>query len=141
MVSKILCATRGGAASRRTRNAAIELAKERDDKLLFLYVVDLEFLNRMAEAGVSNTEQELTARGRSLLLSARELAAERGVAAEMIIHTEEMRDEVKDVVHKEEVSLVVMGQPAGPKSVFELDDVEAIASEIEDELGIEARII
>jgi nucleotide-binding universal stress UspA family protein len=98
MVSKILCATRGGAASRRTQNAAIELAKERDDKLLFLYVVDLEFLNRMAEAGVSNTEQELTARGRSLLLSARELAAERGVAAEMIIHTEEMRDEVKDVV-------------------------------------------
>jgi hypothetical protein len=35
---------------------------------------------------------------------------------------------------------VVLGQPAGPESVFELADVVAIASEIEDEAGIEARI-
>ncbi|MEA3339900.1 MAG: universal stress protein [Chloroflexota bacterium] len=44
-MGKILCATRGGEASYRTQDAAIELAKERGDTLLFLYVVDLHFLD------------------------------------------------------------------------------------------------
>jgi hypothetical protein len=57
---RILCATRGGEASHRAQNAAIKLAKERDDTLLFLYAADPEFLDKMAEAGVLNTEQELT---------------------------------------------------------------------------------
>ncbi|HIQ01546.1 MAG TPA: hypothetical protein EYH30_05385, partial [Anaerolineales bacterium] len=45
-MGKILCATRGGEASYRTQDAAIALARERGDSLIFLYVVDTHFLDR-----------------------------------------------------------------------------------------------
>ncbi|MGD2176211.1 MAG: universal stress protein [Anaerolineae bacterium] len=145
MMGRILCATRGGEPSHRTQDEAIELAKERDDTLLFLYVVDPEFLGRMAEANVLNTEQELARVGRRLLLLATDRTADQGVAAETIIRTGEMREEVKDTAHKEVVSsgrsARRAGAAAGEESVFELADLEAIAGEIEDGVGVETRII
>jgi hypothetical protein len=71
----------------------MELAKEWDDALLFLYVVDLGFLEKMAEAGLLNTEQELSRVGRSLLLQATARAADRGGAAETIVRTGQMRED------------------------------------------------
>ena len=49
-MGKILCATRGGEASYRTQDAAVALAKEQGDELLFLFVVNLGFLDRTARA-------------------------------------------------------------------------------------------
>ena len=43
-MGRILCPTRGGEGSYRTQDAAIAMAKERGDELVFLYVVDLDFL-------------------------------------------------------------------------------------------------
>jgi hypothetical protein len=47
-MAKILCATRGGEASYRTQDAAVALAKERGDELVFLFVADISFLNQTA---------------------------------------------------------------------------------------------
>lgn len=47
-MGKILCATRGGEASRHAQDAAIALTQERGEELVFLHVVDVEFLNRIA---------------------------------------------------------------------------------------------
>jgi hypothetical protein len=52
-MGKILCATRGGEASYRIQDAAIALAKERGDTLLFLYaesVFELSGLQAFAAA-------------------------------------------------------------------------------------------
>lgn len=106
-----------------------------------LYVVDLQFVDRTVGADVVNTEQKLTEIGRPQLLSAKERAAEHGVATEAIIRTGEMRKEVKNTPRKEGISLVVQGQPAGEESVLELGDLEAIANEIEDEASVEACIV
>ena len=43
-MKKILCATRGGEASLRTQDAVIAMAQETGATILFLYVVDVEFL-------------------------------------------------------------------------------------------------
>ena len=75
----ILCATRGGEASLRTQNAAIALAKERGDELAFLYIVDLEFLNKTAAPIMVDVENELAELGNFLLLVAKERANEQGV--------------------------------------------------------------
>lgn len=139
-MGKILCATRGGEASYRTQDAAIALAKERGDTLLFLYVVDLHFLDKTSGSGVVDVEQEMTKMGRFLLTMARDRANERGVAAKTTIREGGLREELKDAAREEGASLVVLGRPAG-ESVFELADLEAIASEIEGETGVETRIV
>lgn len=65
-----------------------------------------------------NTEQELTETGRSLLLSAKERAAKQDVATGTIIRTGEMHWDAKNTPRKEDVALVVLGQPAGEESVW-----------------------
>jgi len=140
-MGKILCATRGGEASYRTQDAAIALAKERGDTLLFLYVVDLHFLDKTAAPIVVNVDNEVTKMGEFLLLMARERAAEQGVAADAISRKGAVREELKKAALEEGASLIVLGRPAGAKSVFKLAGLEAFAAQIEAETGVETRIV
>ena len=140
-MGKILCATRGGEASYRTQDAAMALAKERGDTLLFLYVVDLHFLDKTGGAIVVDVENEVSKMGRFLLLMARERAAEQGVEADAVCRRGEVREELKNAAREECVSLVVLGRPAGEESVFKLAGLEAFAAEIEAETGVETVIV
>lgn len=74
-MGKILCATRGGEASYRTQDAAIALAKERGDTLLFLYVVDLHFLDKTAAPIVVDVGNEVTKMGAALVVLGRPAGA------------------------------------------------------------------
>jgi len=140
-MSKILCATRGGEASYRTQDAAIALAKERSDTLLFLYVVDIHFLDKTAAPIVVDVGNEVTKMGEFLLLMAQERAAEQGVTATTICRRGEFREELKRAALEGDVSLVVLGRPAGDESIFHLAGLQAFAAEIEAETGVEARIV
>jgi len=140
-MGKILCATRGGEASYRTQDAAIALAKERGDTLLFLYVVDLRFLDKTAAPIVVDVGNEVAKMGEFLLLMAKERAAEQGVEAETICREGEFREKLKDAAREEEASLVVLGRPADEESVFQLAGLEAFAAEIESETGVETRLV
>jgi nucleotide-binding universal stress UspA family protein len=140
-MGKILCATRGGEASRRTQDKAIALAKERGDELLFLYVVDIHFLDKTAAPIVVDVGNEVTKMGEFLLLIAQERSLEQGVTASTLVHKGEVREELKKAALEEGVSLVVLGKPAGEESVFELVSLQAFAAEIEAETGVETRIV
>jgi nucleotide-binding universal stress UspA family protein len=142
-MSKIICATRGGEPSYRTQDKAIALAKERGDTLIFLYVVDLHFLDKMAGSGIVDAEQEMTKMGEFLLLMAKERAAAQGIEAQTISRTGEVREEVQKAACEEGASLIVMGQPGDGdgESVFQLVDLETCAAEIESETGVETRIV
>ena len=140
-MGKILCATRGGEASYRTQDAAIALAKERGDTLLFLYVVDLRFLDKTAAPIVVDVGNEVAKMGRFLLWMAKERATEQGVAADPTCRQGAVPEELKNAAREEGVSLVVLGRPAGEESVFQLAGLEAFAAEIESETGVETRII
>lgn len=140
-MGKILCATRGGEASRRTQEKAISLAKARGDELLFLYVVDMHFLDKMAAQIVVDVEQEMVKMGEFLLLIAQERAAEQDVKAIGIYRTGKVREELKRAAFQEDVTLVILGRPAGDDSVFQLASLQAFAAEIEAETGVEARVV
>jgi nucleotide-binding universal stress UspA family protein len=140
-MGKILCATRGGEASYRTQDKAIALAKERGDELLFLYVVDIHFLDKTAAPIVVDVENEVTKMGKFLLLMAQERAAEQGVGADTICCKGKVREELKNAARAEDVTVVVLGRPAGAESVFELADLQAFAAEIEAETGTPVRIL
>ena len=140
-MGKILCATRGGEASYRTQDKAIALAQERGDELLFLYVANIRFLDKTHAPIVVDVEQEMVKMGEFLLLMAQERAAEQGVTASTLCRTGKMREELKIVARQQGVSLVVLGRPAGKESVFQLTSLQAFASEIKDEIGIETQIV
>jgi nucleotide-binding universal stress UspA family protein len=140
-MGKILCATRGGEASYRTQDAAIALAKEQGHTLVFLYVVDLHFLDKTSAPLVVDVEGELDKMGKFLLLMAKERAEEQGVEAETICREGKVREVLKQVAHEADASLVVLGRPAGTRSAFKLAGLEAFAAEIEAEVGVATRIV
>lgn len=141
-MGKILCATRGGEASYRTQDAAIALAKERGDELLFIFVVDTRFLDKARRAVRPDVvAEEMSHMGEFLLAMAQERAQKQGVAADYVLRRGEFRDELKAAAREKEVDLVVLGKPAGTGSAFVPTALEAFAAEIESETGLATRII
>ncbi len=141
-MGKILCGTRGGEASYRTQDAAIALAKERGDELLFLYVVDIGFLSKTARAvrpDVVTTEMEHM--GEFLLVMAQERAQKQDVPADYILRHGKLRDELIAVARQPDVTMVVLGKPAGDESAFVPKSLAAFAAEIEAETDTPVRIV
>ena len=137
----ILCPTRGGPASYSTQDKAITLAKERGDTLLFLYVVDLRFLDKTAAPIVVDVGDEVQEMGEFMLLMAKERAEGQGVETRTISRKGKVREEIKRIAQEEGVSLILLGRPAGEESSFQLAELEKFAAEIEMEIGIEVVIV
>ena len=127
----ILCAARGGEASYRTQQAAISFAKERNEELIFLYVIDLSFLNKTAAPIVVDIENELKQMGNFFLLMAKERAAEQGIEVRTMIRKGFVREEIINAIQQEEATTVILGQPGEKRSTFRMSDLEAFAAEIE----------
>ena len=137
----ILCATRGGEEGYRTQDKAIAMAKDRGDTLLFLYVVNLQFLDKTAAPIVVDVEDEISDMGEFLLLMAKERAAEHGVEANTICRKGNLRQEIKKAALEEDVSLVLLGHPVSDKSAFQLAGLKKFAQEIESETGVKTEIV
>lgn len=127
----ILCATRGGEASYRTQQAAIALAKEHGDEIVFLYIIDLHFLDKTAAPIVVNIENELAQMGQFFLLMAKERATEQGVEVRTITRRGKVREEIINAVLDEGATRVVLGRPAGKQSEFQTSSLQTFAAEIE----------
>ena len=137
----ILCATRGGEASFRTQTAAIELAKERHAELVFLYIVDLNFLDKTAAPIVVDVENEISQMGEFLLLVAKERAVEQGVKTRTLTRKGNLRAEIKKVAAEIGATFVVLGRPAGEASAFEKSGLKTFAEEIQEKTGVEVEIV
>jgi len=137
----ILCATRGGEDSICTQDEAIARAKENNDTLLFLYVVDLQFLNKTAAPIVVDVEDEVSDMGDFLLMMAKERSNEQGVHAEAINRKGRVREQIKKVAVEKEVSLIILGRPCGDDSTFRLAELKKYTGEIEAETGIKTEIV
>lgn len=106
----IVCATRGGEASRATEDRAIALARERSAELIFLYVVDASFAyGSGGKLSFETVEDEVRAIGELVLEQATRRAKEQGVAAHRELRTGQVADEVQHFVesHRDVDTLVV----------------------------------
>lgn len=139
-MGKILCATRGGEVSWRAQDKAIDLAKERSDELIFLYVVDISFLDKIALPVVIDAESGVERMGEFLLAMAQERAREKGLDACAIIREGKTREEIKKAVVELGVDTVVLGLPA-EGGVFREEAIRAFAQEIEKETGAEVVLV
>jgi nucleotide-binding universal stress UspA family protein len=140
-MSKILCATRGGEASYRTQDAVIARAKGEGAEVLFLYVVDLEFLKQTftgARADVMLHEMERM--GNFLLAMACERAEKAGVQARPVLRHGSLVEALREVAGEEEVTLIAFGRPA-KESVFQPSGLEKLTQKLKEETGILTEII
>lgn len=141
-MKKILCATRGGEASTRTQDEVIAMAKEAGASIVFLYVVDVEFLKLIA-GGVRPdvVSSELEHMGEFLLALACERAAAQGVPAEPALRHGPLVEALESAAREEGADAIAFGRPVGRDSSFTLADLEALASRIEKNTGIQTYIL
>lgn len=141
-MKKILCATRGGEASQRTQDKVIAMAKEEGAKILFLYVVDVEFL-RLTARGVrlDVVQAEMEHMGEFLLAMACERAAAQGVQAETCLRHGSLLEALESAAREEGADAIAFGRPAGPESSFSLADLERLTAQIEEDTGIKTCIL
>jgi hypothetical protein len=140
-MGKILCATRGGEGSYASQDAAVALAKERDDDLIFLIVVDVSFLNQTAAPLVVDVEARLEKMGHFQLAMAQERAIARGIEAQAVVRRGRLGSELVAAVRDLGISLVVLGRPMSHTAVFEEDALQAFAAALQAETGVEVRIL
>lgn len=142
-MGRILCATRGGEASYRTQDAAIALAKEQGDELIFLYVADSSFLNQTAAPLVVDVESRLVKMGEFLLLMAQERAAAQGISAQTIVREGRLRAELVGAARELEVDLIVLGRSVDRHqlAIFDETALQAFAISLQMITGAEVRIL
>jgi nucleotide-binding universal stress UspA family protein len=141
-MKKILCATRGGEASQRTQDAVIAMAKEEGATILFLYVVDVEFL-KLTARGVRPdvVATELERMGEFLLALACERAGAQGVEAELCLRHGPLIEALESAAREEGADAIAFGRPAGLGSSFSLNDLQNLAARIEQDTGIKTYIL
>jgi nucleotide-binding universal stress UspA family protein len=139
----IVCATRGGEASRRTQERAIALARERGAPLIFLFAVDPNFAGPADKALVAALVDELERLGRRLLCIAQARAREQGVNAEMAVCPGPVRQAIEDFLREVNASTLVLGAPQSnsEKHAFAPGEIPRFAQAIRANTGVEVLIV
>ena len=136
-MSGIVCAIRGGPASRPTIAKSIQLALETGLPLYFLYVVNLEFLSRTSSSRVNRLSKEMHAMGDFILLTAQAQAESQGIKADGIVRHGNVGDEIIALCKERKTDFVVLGKPKGQQdeNVFTHDQISKFGQRIERESG------
>jgi nucleotide-binding universal stress UspA family protein len=140
-MSVVLCATRGGEASIQTQARAIEIAKERGEKLIFIFVADTRFLEHYTAPRVPAMEEEMVKMGEFLLLMAKERAEKAGVEADFTVRTGQFKASLIEAAKEYEASVVVLGRPAD-NNITTIEYLEnQLGPAIREEAGAETLVV
>ena len=141
-MSGIVCAIRGGASSQPTINQAIRTAIETKLPIYFLYVLNLDFLNKAGQSRTFTISEEMQELGEFILLAAQAQAERQGITAEGIIREGDVvGDEIISLCHELTADFVILGRPreAKQENVFTHEQLDQFGRHIEEETG--ARVI
>ncbi|MGD2179280.1 MAG: universal stress protein [Anaerolineae bacterium] len=139
----IVCATRGGRASRATQERAIALAKERGAELVFLCIVDPGFAGPMDEPLTCALNDELKRLGRSLLCIAQARAQEQGIDAKTVVRSGPVRESVEAALRELDADTLVIGAPrAGSRTeAFGTEEVDRLADAVRQSTGVDVLLV
>jgi nucleotide-binding universal stress UspA family protein len=116
----VLCITRGGEGGIRAQDEAIALAKAQDGCLVFLYVLDTSFLNKIVLYGNRRLAvEELVKLGEFLLAMAVERAKAEGVKAKAFVQSGVQREILPTIVREMEATTIVLGGQEGETCIVE----------------------
>lgn len=140
-MGSIVCATRGGEGSRAAQEAAIRYAQDKQQELIFIYVVDFDTLDEFDDSLLPSVRQELTWLGQSLLRIARRRAEQAGVTAQIIILEGEVQRVIEEFLQETHAEVLVLGAPRGTTAnVFGDDAIEQFAQTIEKDTRVRTEI-
>ncbi len=136
-MSGILCALRGGPDSQDTVDYAIHFAKEKKQRLYFLYVVNLNFLSGTSQVRRDNVAQELHRMGEFILLMAQSRAATLGVRADNLVRRGSVPEQILKACKEIDVKYLLMGRPQNDSEVniFDSGELEDFAQKAMEDCG------
>lgn len=137
----ILSPTRGGEASYPNQDRAIQLAKERQVPLHFLYVADARFIHKPSGPITIDLEQELGEMGEFLLTMAQERAEEQGIEAAAHLRRGAFREAMADVIQEQAITTVVLGSPSGATRITSEEYLEVVTEFLVEEQGVEVFVV
>jgi nucleotide-binding universal stress UspA family protein len=134
-MSVIVCAIRGGPASRATVAQALTLAQQTGLPLHFLYVVNTDFLSGTDRSDVRVPLEQLHQMGASVLLTVQALADSHGVTAQREVRYGKVEDEIAGLCRERGADYLVLGRPQGGdgKGVFTETSLTKFIERIEEQ--------
>lgn len=136
----IVCATRGGEASRAVEDFAIQLALEaNDEELVFFYVADCDVLASTTDTRPHDITHDLTRLGEFIVIIAQERAQAAGLTnAHWIVRLGLVREEMISYLQGSGADRLVLGRPVGKggDQVFSDRGLDQFAMQIEAETGV-----
>ena len=140
-MTTILCPTRGGEASYINQDRAIELAKEKNARLIFLHISNVQFLEGLASPVLIDVETEMEHLGEFILAMAQERAQAQGIHAEAIVESGLFLETLKAVIEKEAVDVLILGSPGEGTGVLTEEFLSQITQVLAEEYGVEVIIL
>ena len=125
-MGSVLCVTRSGEGGVRAQKGAITIAKERGDPLVFLYVADSSFLNKLAAPVVVDIKGILESMGRFFMSVAIERALAENVEAELLVRYSVLRKVLPNVGSEIDATTIIIGHLTGDPSCFERADMDKV---------------
>jgi nucleotide-binding universal stress UspA family protein len=139
----IVCAIRGGPGSQPTIQKALTLAEETGQKIHFLYVVNLDFLERTASSRTHTISRELRQMGDFILLTAQDQANSLGFTADGIIREGSVGEEIIRLCQEIQADYIVLGSPKDDHehNAFTRERLDQFARHIEDTSGAQVVLV
>ena len=138
----ILYPTRGGQTSYLNQDAVIKLAKEGKAKLIFLYVSNVKFLEKLGHVSYTSLiEEELEELGEFLLTMACERAGNAGWKAEAVVRQGVFLEAVNEVILEHQIDTLIIGAPGSTHAVTTTDFLQNLIQEIKETHPIEVLVI
>jgi nucleotide-binding universal stress UspA family protein len=139
----IVCATRGGEASRRAQERAIALAREQGAPLIFLFVADTSAMKPGSEALADVLVDELEQLGASLLCIAQARAHEQGIEADMVVRHGAVQPALESSLREVNAGTLVIGAPerGSGHPVFDPAGMDQFARRIRAGIGVEVVVV
>ena len=151
-INTIICATKGSKGCKNAEDKAIELAKENNSKLIFLYVIDIKFMEKIRGGGEWTEDDAVSGLkniGSVILEIAKEKAVEKGISPGNVL-TEKRKGDIisliKSLVEEKNVNLVIIGHPETDVGFLERhllnkEGVESFVKRLKAEIGCEVIIV
>ncbi|MGD2057580.1 MAG: universal stress protein [Anaerolineales bacterium] len=140
-MKKILTPTRGGEASKPNQDRAIQLAKEQDAELYFLYIADVSFLDRLASPVLVDMEAELSEMGEFVLAIAQERAAKQGVDAKALVQSGVFSEVIATVIEEHEIDTLILGSPEEETGITTREYLTDLSEELGERFDLEILLL
>jgi nucleotide-binding universal stress UspA family protein len=137
----VVCATRGGEGSELTVHEAIKLARERGLRLTFLYIADLQFMQRTVTGRARLAAEELRKMGEFIMLTLVEKAQGEGIEADSAVRKGRFRDELLRYLEETRPAMLVLGSPKPGTAYLDTSRLNKLAQEIEAQTDVPVKLV